>query len=395
MLNHPQNRHLIGRVYISSQPRTTFAVKADREGFVRNEAYDELVKCIRLALQWFTLQYIRFLMLYQAEALKEAEKELRVKLGEVRKEKLRVRELATPLVERAVTVLSMEAKRAHETLPEEEKKKSEERVEAAAEVIQRSFTRAETYLSMLRAVASTGALMFVFSHEIKVLIARLDTHANTLNRIIEKFPREEVHKFSQFVQSLRVTRDRFDQQIRLFGILTQKTADTQRKTLSLKDACIEVLQGFEYLIEHYGLNQVTLDVPNSLRTGPMLDAELFSVIVNIVSNAVKATLAGHGKNILIRGQKESGKTVISAFDDGIGLLEDFREEVFQPLTADPDGQLYEGLRKRIPDEELAALGRGSGLGLSIVRGIAETYGGMAHFVDVELPWKTCIRVVLP
>lgn len=395
MLNHPRNKNLIGRVYISSHPAMTFLVKADREGFIKNEAYTQLLKAIRLALQWMVLHYNKFLILHETEALNKAEKEFRMKIGEVKEKKSKIREIATPLVERAVNVLSMEAKRAHKTLSKKEKKISEERVEAAAEVIQRSFTRAETYLSMLRAVASTGALMFVFSHEVKVLIARLDTHANTLNQIIKRLPQEERDKFRQFAQSLRDTRDRFDKQVRLFGILAQKTADTQRKVISVKATCTEILDGFEYFIGHYGLNKPLLDVPDSLRTGPMLDAELFSVAVNLISNAIKATLAGHGKNIMIQGRKESGKTIISVFDDGIGLSEDSREEVFQPLTADPDGRLYEGLRERIPDEDLAALGRGSGLGLSIVRGIAETYGGGAHFVDVEPPWKTCIEVVLP
>ena len=138
-----------------------------------------------------------------------------------------------------------------------------------------------------------------------------------------------------------------------------------------------------------------MDIPGSLRTGEMLDAELFSVLVNTVSNSIKAILAGHGKNILIQVQNESGKTVISIFDDGIGLSKDFREEVFQPLTADPDKKLYKKLEKRIPYKDLAALGRGSGIGLGIIRGIAESYGGTAEFVDVKPPWKTCIKVVLP
>lgn len=394
MLNHPQNRHLIGRVFISSSPKMPFNVKADREGFVKNKAFDELVKVIRLTLQWMVLYYDKFLLLHETKALREAEKELRTKLGEVREEKTRIAEISTPLVERAVNVLSMEAKRGHGGLTEKEKGKSEERVVAAAEVIRRSFSRAETYLSMLRAVASTGALMFGFAHEIKVLIARLDTHANTLSRIIKKLPPNERDKFVQFAQSLRGTRDRFDKQIELFEILAKKTRDHHRKEISLKDACTEVIHGFEYLIDHYKL-KVSVDIPESLRTGPMLDAEIFSIIVNLLSNAIKVTLAGHGKNIRIQGWKEGGKTGIRVFDDGIGLTDDLREEVFQPLTADPDGRLYKGLRKRIPDEDLAALGRGSGLGLSIVRGIAETYGGMARFVDVKPPWKTCVEVVIP
>ena len=395
MLNHPQNRHLVGRVYISSYPRMPFVVKADREGFLKNKAFDELVKCVRLALQWYVLHYNKFLILHETEALREAEKELKTKIGQLKEDRARVAEIGTPLVEKAVNLLASEAKKAHEILPKAEKKKSEERIEAATEVIQRTFSHAETYLNTLRAVASTGVLMFVFAHETKVLISRLDTHANTLNRIIMKLPHNERAEFKQFAQSLRDTRDRFDQQVRLFGILTKKTADHQKKEILLKEACTEILQGFEYLLSHYSLKIVKVDIPDSLRTGPMLDAEVFSIIINIVSNAIKATIAGHGKNILLQGYKERGKTVIRVLDDGIGISKSFREQVFQPLSADPEGLLYKGLRQRIPQEDLTALGLGSGLGLSIVRGIAESYGGMAHFVDVRPPWKTCMEVIIP
>jgi len=395
MLNHPQNRHLVGRVYISSYPKMPFIVKADREGFIKNEAYDELVKCIRLALQWFVLHYNKFLILHGKEVLREAERELRMKIGELREDRTRTAEIATPLVEKAVNLLTSEAKRAHEVLPKAEKKKSEERIEAAAEVIQRTFGQAEIYLNTLRAAASTGALMFVFAHETRVLISRLDTHANTLNRIITKLPKSERSEFKQFAQSLRDTRDRFDQQVRLFGILTKKTADQQKREIPLKEACTEILQGFEYLLSHYSLNIAKVDIPDSLRTGPMLDTEVFSIVINLVSNAIKATIAGHGKNILLQGYKEHGKTIIRVFDDGIGISKSFREQVFQPLSADPEGRLYKGLQQRIPQEDLAALGLGSGLGLSIVRGIAESYGGTAHFIDVKPPWKTCVEVVIP
>lgn len=398
MLNHPRNRHLIGRIHISSIPKTPFFVKADREGFIENEAYSELVRCIRLSLQWFTLHYNKFLVLFQTEALKKAHKELKEDKERIHEEELRIEELRAPLIEKAVRVLSMEAKRSHEILPDKEKKKSKERVNAASEVIRRSFTLAETELSILRAIASTGALMFVFSHEIKALISRLETHAHTINRIvdtIDKIPKKEKDDLTQFAKSLLDTRNRFDQQVKLFGIFTQKTTDIKRKKLLVRDACNEVIQGFEYLIKHYKLNPIKMEIPDSLRTGEMLDAELFSVLVNTVSNSIKAILAGHGKNILIQGQKESGKTVISIFDDGIGLSKDFREDVFQPLTADPDKKLYKKLEKRIPYKDLAALGRGSGIGLGIIRGVTESYGGKAEFVDAKPPWKTCIKVVLP
>jgi signal transduction histidine kinase len=395
MLNHPRNQNLIGIINISSKPGMPLIVKLDRMGFIENEATDSLIEVIRLSLQWMVLHYNRFLILHGTEVLREAEKELRMKLGEVREEKSNLRAIATPLVEKAVTLLSLEAARAYEPLSEEERRKSMERVDAASRVIQQSFTLAETHIGILRAVASTGPLLFVFTHEIKAVIAKLDTHANTIDRLIDQIPVKERAEFINFAQSLRNTRDRLDKQIKLFGVMAQKIKDIDRKEISVESTCKEVVDCFEYLILHYELNEPKIDVSKSLRTGSMLDAEVFSIIVNLVSNAIKATIAGPGKNIMIQGRKEHGKTVIRVFDDGVGLPEEFREEVFQPLTADPDGRLYKRLQERIQDEDLMLLGRGSGLGLNIVKGIAETYRGDAHFIDVEPPWKTCVEVVLP
>ena len=177
--------------------------------------------------------------------------------------------------------------------------------------------------------------------------------------------------------------------------MAQKTSDRERKLIPVGRACTEVVHGFGYLLEHYQMKRVEVDMPDGLKVGPMLEVELFSILVNLVSNAVKANLAGQGKRILIKGLKVEGRTTIRVSDDGLGIRDELREELFQPLTADPDGQLYQGLRKRIADEDLAALGRGSGVGLSIVRSIAESYGGKARFINAKRPWKTCVEVVFP
>jgi len=394
MLNHPRNRNLIGRVYMISRTDMPFQVKLDREGFIKNKAYEELIRAIRLSIQWMVLHYINFLHIVGKRSLEEAEKELEPYLQEAIVE-TPASIGAMPVALKAVDLISTEAKRAFQTLPDEEREKSEAKLQSAKELIQRSFIQTETYLAVLRGAASTGALMFNFSHEVKNLMAKLETHANTLDRIIEKLPPDDREDFRQFARSLRTTRDRLDQQIRLFGTLVRMTADTERRAIPMKHVCDEVVKGFQYLIKEYGMNEVQLDVPDTLSVGPILEVELYSVIVNLLSNAIKANLAGRGQNILIQAFKRDSKTNIRVFDDGIGLSENRREEVFQPLNADPDGRLSRGLRERISDQDLAALGRGSGVGLNIVRNITEAYGGTAHFIDAKLPWKTCVEVVLP
>jgi signal transduction histidine kinase len=388
MLNHPHNQNLIGRVHINSSVNMPFQVKLDREGFVWNQACDDLVRAIRLSMQWMVLHYDKYLLLAETKALAEAEEQLYEQLG------------PTPAtgasqVIRVIDMITAEAKEAKSSLPEDRRLEAEAQLDTARQVIQRSFTRMEAYVGVLRAVASSGNLMFQFSHEVRNLMSRLDTHANSLSLIARKLSGEDAKEVTTLAESLRTTRDRLDQQIKLFGTLGQKPRDIEKKHIPIKRVCYEVVQGFDYLIQTYGMNEVRLDVPDTLKSGPMLEIELFSIVINLLSNAVKANLAGGGKNILIQARREGDNTVIRVLDDGIGLQEEFREKVFEPLSADPDGRLYEGLMKRVADEELAALGRGSGIGLSIVRGISEDYGGKARFFDVKPPWKTGIEVVLP
>jgi len=252
------------------------------------------------------------------------------------------------------------------------------------------------YRNVLGAVASTGVMMFVFTHEIKGLIAKLDTHALTMKRLMDKMPQDQRNEFEEFSTALSKTRDRFDQHIKIFGLMAKKTGDIQRKEIPLKAVTDEVVDSFGYLTDYYKLNKPIIDIPETLRTKPMLDAEVYSILVNLVSNAVKATLAGDGgKNIRIEGRRENNKTVLRVYDDGIGLPKEYREIVFQPLSADPQGTLYKKLKIKIPDEDLAALGRGTGLGLSIVKSMIEPYNGKVQFVEPKAPWKTCIEVVIP
>ncbi len=395
MLNHPRNQNLVGRVMISSHPTLSFQVKLDREGFIENKAYEELVNMIRLSIQWMVLHYNEFLMITGKREIIEASRELEGYLDEVDFSESTSVEKTAPLALRAIELLSNEAKSAIKFLPEDQKEKSEARLESARDLIERSFSLTETYSGILKAVASTGSLMFNFSHEVKYLIGKLDTHANTIDRIINDIPAAERAEFTSFAQSLRKSRDRLDQQIKLFGTLVKSSGETERRKVLVKPICEEVIDGFGYLVEEYNINKPQIDIPDSIKIGPMLEVEVFSIFVNLISNAIKAILAGQGHKIRVQAFDKDFKTHILVFDDGIGLEEKHWENVFNPLNADPSGKFYEGLKTRVQDESLAALGRGSGIGLNIVKSITEMYEGTVHFIKTEAPWKTCVEVIIP
>ncbi len=395
LLNHPRYRNLVGRVFISSSPETRFEVKMDREGFMINDAYEHLRKMIRLSLQWATLHYGKYLVVSESKRLGESIKELRAELRETEGKRASIKSLKRPPISEALDLLSAESKRVSVGLSNTERIRVEKRVDLATRVIQNSITRTEAYSCMLSAAASTGAFFWVFSHEVKGLIGELGTISGTLELISKVVPAENRNQLKDLQLSIKNTRDSLLEQIKLFGVFGKMTSIRERKDLPVKREVDKIVRGFEYLISHYEIEKPSVDIPEELRTRPMLEAELYSIVTNLVSNAVKAVIAGNGSKIRIWARREGEGLILRVSDDGVGIAKEHREQVFEPLVADPEGKVYQGLIKRLNDEDLAALGTGSGLGLAIVRGIVDQYEGTAHFVDPDKGWKTCVEVSLP
>jgi len=142
-----------------------------------------------------------------------------------------------------------------------------------------------------------------------------------------------------------------------------------------------VTGAFEQYMQQYGVKFSNV-VPAHLRTPPMFQAELRSILLNLLTNALKAVRAQQGpRRIEVQASQEDDGLHIFVRDTGVGLDPSMREEVFEPfVTTSPEDPM---------------LGVGTGLGLKIVRDLVEAYAGEAQFIDVESPWKTCIEIVFP
>ncbi len=388
MLNHPRNSSLIGRVFIHSSPQLPFDVKADREGFVENDAYESLKRFIRLGLQWATFYYDYFLVLRSEEKLEEAEKELERELG------IKPKETTVAPIDKSLNLIETVTKNVNKYVPKDELKVPKESVKAAAEHIRRSVEYQENEINLLRDVFSVNQLFFGFVHEVRDLYSNLDTHANTAQRLAEKLPKKQKREFEEFADSLRKTSDRFDEMLESFGIIKRAKLGATRKPILVKKTLKKIVKSFDYVLSYYKIKP-DINIPDYLRTGPMLESEFFSIIVNLLSNSIKAVIAGKGNKILVEGERAENATIIRIHDDGVGLSKEFWEDVFQPLVTDPEGKIYSRLQEAIGDKTVAALGTGTGVGLSIVRGIAKTYGGTVNFMAAKRPWKTCVEVKLP
>lgn len=78
-------------------------------------------------------------------------------------------------------------------------------------------------------------------------------------------------------------------------------------------------------------------------------------VLNLLRNAAQAA-----KHVRIRGWLARGEVVLAVSDDGPGVPPEFRERIFDPFVTDKE--------------------QGAGLGLAIVRKVAEAHGGRAELV---------------
>jgi signal transduction histidine kinase len=112
----------------------------------------------------------------------------------------------------------------------------------------------------------------------------------------------------------------------------------------------------------------------------LVDVRKFKQMVfNLLANAVKFT--PDGGRILLQAQRTpSGQLEFSVLDSGIGIAEKDLQRLFTP---------FEQL-----DSSLARKFEGTGLGLSMVRRLAELHGGTVN-VSSELGKGSCFTVRIP
>jgi two-component system cell cycle sensor histidine kinase PleC len=103
------------------------------------------------------------------------------------------------------------------------------------------------------------------------------------------------------------------------------------------------------------------------------------IVINLVTNSVKFTCDG-GKIAVAACLNKDGDFELTVEDNGSGVPKEKLDRIFKPFS-------------RV-DNRYDSENAGTGLGLSLVRGLAELHGGRA-WMDSELGRGSCVHVVLP
>lgn len=387
LLNLLSMRNYIGNVEIGPGA-SGFEMKANREGFLSSPAVAQLREFVRFAIDWATI-YRDF---YLRNLVREEAEEARISFSRSMPEPVS----SQIVVEKAVEYINKEIKNLSTLLPARERRKVENATTRATDAILKheNFNRQE--LSHLRLISATSTLLLVFSHEVKALLGLLEEGKNSLSILAQKSKGPEADVLRKMGSRLGDLKDRFEDLLNLTSLISVDHRKAQPGQVALRERVTRAVSTFKLILEKYEVAVDYKSVANNAVVSHMLEAELYAILLNALSNAIKSVIAAGGKRrIQISATREQGATVITVRDSGVGISATNFEEVFVPFVADPDDRLYSGLDKQLNPEDQYVVGTGSGLGLSIMREIVTARGGSVKFRKPKQGWAAELEMRLP
>lgn len=407
LLGRASERNLIGSVSIPGGPHSPFSVKMDREGLVENAAYLDLVNAIKYSLEWMALQFALSKKKISEQVSKQKEVALFQELTEASEAQLEPNMSTSDKVKHVLDLITADS----DSAPDEPIQEAASTKPAIAnestglqipkkvkEYVTSHISAQDDELAFLRSIAATGPVMFAFAHEVKNVTGLLVTNARFLQGLSEKTDDKNLAtELSKVADEFLDSKSRFDHMDNLFGVFA-KSYEHKKSPQYIVKSIDTAVKGFEFLLTQFNIDIEVKCNSKLLKTIPMRQGELYAIVVNLISNAIKACMAKNtSKNSILLeviDKSENGISIICS-DTGVGLSKSYWESVFEPLVSDPEDKIYNPISLTFKDEALATLGRGSGMGLNIVKGILEAYKGKAKFISPKGRWNTSILVDLP
>ena len=304
----------VGEVDVSSGSGL-FNMKASREGFVGERGLDLLREVVRSGIDWSTAYrdfYLRSEKRVEAEKAKQQFE--RVLATSVSGQKV---------IEDAVDYVQKEVSQIATRLPANERRKIVGDITRATKAVLTTNRIRQDELQHLRLIASTSSLLLIFSHEVKSLLGNLDEYADELEVLSKKLDGKSAVKAKQMANRFSDTKDRFVGLLDLTSVLSVESRESKPAVLALKPRANRAVASFRLIKELYDIDIDLDEVPNSTKVGPMLEAELYAILLNVLSNSIKSVIARGGEKRVAITAKSTPKVVrINILDNGLGVPSD-------------------------------------------------------------------------
>jgi len=361
MLRLPESAQLIGAVEVRgrrtrSKSDTGLVAAADREGFVANLAFTQLVDVVRGAVEMIAVADRQLQQEADAEKARQQLEEARKKTASAIAEIEGDKSLGAEQRNRIIAMLS----------------ESQERVERQ----EAGSKEREQQLEVMSLLGVIGGFM---THEFGTAIAELREAEEELKELAETNPvfAENAKRFSKHIAKLESFVSYSELYIRGARGIPTKPYTVKPRLTQVKKLFVDYAKDRKIEIE--------IGVEDDLYA-PLVPVSLYNGIAqNLLTNALKAVTAStdaKNRTIALRAWNDGGKHYLQVSDTGVGIPTPVREFIFDPLFTTTESRSD-------------PLGSGMGLGLALVRRGAAAFGGSAQLTAPPPGFVTCVEVQFP
>lgn len=196
------------------------------------------------------------------------------------------------------------------------------------------------------------------AHELRTPLAVIQAKMD----VYQKLEQPTLEEQSETMDMIREQTKRLSDLVKVLLDMTELQTIQRADHISLSELVEEVIFDLSHLAEKKQVSLIQVE-GNAQITGS--DILIYRAVYNLVENAIKYNLPGGSVSVEVT-ERETGN-IITVSDTGCGICIKNQEEVFIPFF-------------RVDQSRSRAMG-GAGLGLALVREIAELHGGTVRVVQ--------------
>ena len=362
----PNFHQLVGAVFVeSNQPdsndRPTDLIPAiNREGYLDNEGYRELVDIVRTGMELLAFVDHAENRRLEEEEAKKAASELRSDLRS-----------AIQYIQKLPS------------LKEEDKR----RITIEYTSLSKGLDKVEDYYrdasERMQTMALLGVIAGFMTHEAKALLSDMDKIVKHLNTIA----RSDAY-VQKALPDITRTLDEFRGQVDYSSLFVGSLQDknTKPRPVPVRGQLELVVERFAQFAKDRKI-KADIDARPELE-GPAVPVAVYSgIVLNLYTNALKAVVGGvleqSERRIVLKAWNEPGCHILEVADNGVGIPPNLQKRIWDPLFTTTSGGSGN------------PLGSGMGLGLSLVKDIVTHFKGRVGLVAPPPGFNTCFKVELP
>ncbi len=366
------SKHYAGAVFLARNSSDNLKMLVNREGFLKNEAFDALVNSVRVGIG----------ISVRAHAAATSQK---------RSDRARARAGVKPtdsfgdlqhLTEETVSAAAEAAHEARRLANAGDIKAAAKKFTHATTLFTRAGGLADTLVTepeMTRVLAGIGTQLATLIHEVRGLMSSSRAVERALKKVMNAkgLTREHRSTLKDAIELTHSVRIRAERQAALLEDLTSPDSRRRRSRLKISEHVDKSIEWFASTLESREID-VAIDIASSHRTIPLFPAELGIVLINLLSNAIRAC-GSDGGEISISSEMISSRLVLWIQNTGREVNLSDADRWFKPFET----------TSTHPDP---VLGQGMGLGLTIVKNILEVRGCSIDFVEPDEGFATSVEV---